>query len=145
MKSKKNEGFTLVELLVSIAILSAIVIPTCTSLSLSYRMNAKTEQMMQAQLAVSSAVETLMARGITDDFVKAVRQTAQQDETQIVADAAGTEPERIEGTCDEFPGLKFILQDQGAYYAVTVMDDMETVSVDTSIRDLTTSEGGATQ
>lgn len=129
MKNKHNEGFTLVELLISIVILAAIVLPTCTSLVLSYRMNAKTEEMMQAQLAVSSTVETLMAKGITDEFVEAVTESAAENGTP-------------DGTCDEFPGLKFILTDKGDYYDLTVTDEEGMVEVTTSIRDNTTSEGG---
>lgn len=138
MKNKHNDGYTLVELLVSIVILAAIVLPTCTSLVLSYRMNAKTDDLMQAQLAVSSAVETLMARGITDEFVTAI--SATQEGTEAVP--ATEENNAVEGTCDEFPGLKFILQDQGDYYDLTVKDEKEMVEVKTSIRDKTTSEGG---
>ena len=50
MKNKYNAGFSLIEVLVAIVILAAIVIPTCSSLVLSHRMNAKTEELMQAQL-----------------------------------------------------------------------------------------------
>lgn len=64
MKNKHDAGFSLIEVLVAIVILAAIVVPTCSSLVISHRMNAKTEQLMQAQLDVSSAVETLMAEGI---------------------------------------------------------------------------------
>lgn len=64
MDNKHNAGFSLIEVLVAIVILAAIVVPTCSSLVISHRMNAKTEQLMQAQLDVSSAVETLMAEGI---------------------------------------------------------------------------------
>ena len=63
---KRNSGFSLVETLVSIVILGAMVVPTCTALVLSIRLNDKTEKMLQAQLAVSSAVETLMAEGVSD-------------------------------------------------------------------------------
>lgn len=65
MKHKHNAGFTLIEVLVAITLLGIIVVPTCSGLLLSIRMNAKTEELMQSQLAVSSAVETLMAEGIT--------------------------------------------------------------------------------
>lgn len=64
MNNKHNAGFSLIEVLVAIVILAAIVVPTCSSLVISHRMNAKTEELMQAQLDVSSAVETLMAEGI---------------------------------------------------------------------------------
>ncbi len=64
MKQKNNQGFSLIEVLVAIVILAAFVVPTCSALVLSARMNAKTQALMQAQLDVSSAVETLMAEGI---------------------------------------------------------------------------------
>lgn len=66
MKQKNNQGFSLIEVLVAIVILAAFVVPTCSALVLSARMNAKTQALMQAQLDVSSAVETLMARGIKE-------------------------------------------------------------------------------
>lgn len=61
MKKAKNGGYSLVEVLVAIALLAIITIPTYTSLTLSVKINAKTDEMLKAQLAVSSAVETLMA------------------------------------------------------------------------------------
>ena len=63
---KRNGGFSLIETLISIVILGAMVVPTCTALVMSIRLNDKTEKMLQAQLAVSSAVETLMAEGVTE-------------------------------------------------------------------------------
>lgn len=70
--AKRSGGFSLIETLVSIVILGAMVVPTCTALVMSIRLNDKTEKMLQAQLAVSSAVETMMATGfapeMTDDF-----------------------------------------------------------------------------
>lgn len=63
--AKRSGGFSLIETLVSIVILGAMVVPTCTALVMSIRLNDKTEKMLQAQLAVSSAVETLMAEGIS--------------------------------------------------------------------------------
>lgn len=64
---KRNGGFSLIETLISIVILGAMVVPTCTALVMSIRLNDKTEKMLQAQLAVSSAVETLMAEGISGE------------------------------------------------------------------------------
>lgn len=63
MKQKHNEGFSLVEVLVAMAILATILIGTGGALMTSYRINNKTDQLMQAQLAVSSKVEELMAKG----------------------------------------------------------------------------------
>jgi prepilin-type N-terminal cleavage/methylation domain-containing protein len=64
MKQKHNGGFSLIETVVAIAILGLIVVPSCSGLLMAIRINEKAQQMMQAQLAVSSAVETLMAEGI---------------------------------------------------------------------------------
>lgn len=64
MKHKNNGGYSLIEILIAISILGIIVVPTCQNLLLSLRINEGTEDLIQAQLAVSSAVETLMAEGI---------------------------------------------------------------------------------
>ena len=66
MKKENNAGYSLVEVLVAIVLLGIFVAPTCASLVMGYRMNAKAAQLMDAQLAVSSAVEILMAEGIQD-------------------------------------------------------------------------------
>ena len=130
MKRKHNEGFTLVELLISMVILAAIVLPTCTSLVLSYRMNAKTEKMMQAQLAVSSTVEKLMAEGIDADRAKAILENGRN------AYDFAWEGEKF-STTDDYPGVEIsvaIVDDTDAYYAVTVSDDEGQVTVTTHIR-----------
>ena len=67
MKQKNDAGFSLVEVLVAIVILAAFVVPTCSALVMSARMNAKTDALMQAQLDVSSAIEMLMAKGIVEE------------------------------------------------------------------------------
>lgn len=64
MKQKQNAGFSLVEVLVSIVILALVVVPLCTGLVMSVRMNAKADALLKAQLAVSSEIEKLMATGI---------------------------------------------------------------------------------
>ena len=69
MKGKQNGGFTLVEVLVAMAILTSIVIPVCSSLVLSTRIDAKAEAVLQARLAVSSALETMMAEGIDKERI----------------------------------------------------------------------------
>ena len=125
MKHKHNEGFSLIETLVAIVVLALCVVPTCSSLVLSYRLNAKTEQMMQAQLAVSSAVETLMAEGIDNsiDF---------GSKTEILYDVSS------DGEIDRFPAVKVVIKKEGSrngiYYSVTVTDNDELVTVTTTIR-----------
>lgn len=140
MKRKHNEGFTLVELLVSIVILAAIVLPTCTSLVLSYRLNAKAREMMQAQLAVSSAVETLMAQGIDPDRAKALLENGQAV-YDYAWDATKGEPCKT----DDYPGVVITIteykSDKG-YFSLTVMDDASMVTVTTQVRAKT---GGGTQ
>ena len=68
MKQKQNAGFSLVEVLVSIVILALVVVPLCTGLVMSVRMNAKADALLQAQLAVSSEIEKLMATGISESI-----------------------------------------------------------------------------
>ena len=59
MKRKSNGGFSLVEVVVALTILSSIVVPICGSMVLSTRINAKAEAVLQARLAVSSTLEIL--------------------------------------------------------------------------------------
>jgi len=62
----KNSGFSLIEVLVAIVILAAAVAPILTSLVLSSRANAKSDELLHTQLAVQSVVEQLMAEGFMD-------------------------------------------------------------------------------
>lgn len=123
MKHKHNAGFTLIEVLVAITLLGIIVVPTCSGLLLSIHMNAKTEELMQSQLAVSSVVETLMAEGITG-------------KSEAYDEAGGT---------DRFPEVKVKTEkvDGANYYNVTVTSNDGLVSVTTTIRENT--GGGATE
>lgn len=61
---KGNAGYSLVEIVIAMALLAIITIPTYTCLNMSVKINAAADQLLKAQLAVSSAVETLMAEGI---------------------------------------------------------------------------------
>lgn len=70
---KQTAGFSLIEVVVAIAILGMVTIPLGGGLVLSHRLNARSEQMIQARLDVSNAVESLMAEGITDDETYADR------------------------------------------------------------------------
>lgn len=64
-KHNSTAGFSLLEVLVAITILGLVVVPIGSSLVLSFRLNARSGDTLQAQLAVSSAVETIMAEGYT--------------------------------------------------------------------------------
>ena len=86
MKKKHDEGFSLVEVLVAIVLLAAFVVPTCSALTMAARMNGRTEELMQAQLDVSSAVETLMAEGISSAYQTLAVQSS--DKTYEIIDKA---------------------------------------------------------
>lgn len=66
MKKKNNGGYSLIEILIAIAVLGIVTIPATTSLLTAHRVNVQAEKMLTAQLQVSSAVETLLAEGIVD-------------------------------------------------------------------------------
>lgn len=66
MKNRKNGGYTLIETMIAIVILAIIVVPTGSSIVLSYKINAKTEQLLDAQLKLTSAVEYLKFHGHQD-------------------------------------------------------------------------------
>lgn len=135
MNKKNNAGFSLVEVLVAIVILGILSAPVCTSLVLSTRMNVKATELLEAQLAVSSAVETLMAEGI-----------------QLGTEPTSDDPiekydwEEVEGEdVDRFPAATVTLipqfDDAGnhlPYYQVTVTSSAEetkSVSITTYIRE----------
>lgn len=62
-KHNQTDGFSLVEVVVAITILGFVVVPMMSGLLFSYRLNQRSDDKLQAQLAVSSAVETIMAEG----------------------------------------------------------------------------------
>ena len=59
---ERTAGFSLLEVVVAIAIIGLI----CTSLILAGRINAHSQAVMEAQLNVRTAVETLMKDGVTE-------------------------------------------------------------------------------
>ena len=62
---ERTAGFTLLEVVVAIAILGLVSAPICTSLILAGRINAHSQAVMEAHLNVRTAVETLMKDGVT--------------------------------------------------------------------------------
>lgn len=121
MKEKNNGGFSLLETVVAMAILAVIVIPVCSSLVLSVRLNEKAGNVLDARLAVSSTVEKLMAQGITE----------------ASEDYGG----------DDFPGVtvKTTQAEDALYYDVEVAADNGLFSVTTCIRAVETPEEDANE
>ena len=113
MKQNRNGGYSLIEILLAIVLLGAIMVPTCTSLVMSIKINDRTDEMMQAQLAVSSAVETLMAEGISG---------ASNDYGWIKVTDDG-----IEKDVDRFPEVTIKTEkvEGEPYYKVTVTKSVE--------------------
>ena len=123
MKEKNNGGFSLVEVLLAMMILAAIVIPVCSGILLSVRMDARANDVLQARVAVSSAVETLMAQGITHasnryDFKIDEETKEEKDLFPDVSIETKAEPEDA---------------DPASYYLVTVKDAKSLVTVTTKI------------
>lgn len=83
---RNNAGFTLIEVLISIVILGLVVVPVCSGLLVSVRVNDRAEQVLDAKLAVSSAVEELMAEG-TNGTIAADRFSNVNIETLETTDA----------------------------------------------------------
>ncbi|MBR4077683.1 MAG: prepilin-type N-terminal cleavage/methylation domain-containing protein, partial [Oscillospiraceae bacterium] len=136
-----NDGFSLVEIVAAIAILGIFFGTACSGLVLGLRMNEKTDAMLQAQLAVSSAVETLMAEGI--DPAKIIEDDGRYDDYperddtgSIVKDNEGNDK-----TIDRFSNVTVITnrvtKGEGddtvslPYFKVTVTSTVENVTVTT--------------
>ena len=113
MKRKNNAGFSLVEILVAMAILVSVVIPVCSSMVVSTRVNGKTEDVLRAKIAVSSAVETLLAEGV--------------------------DPNKIDTYTERFKDVAITAELKGEhYYKVTV--SAGSVTVETAIRAVASDE-----
>lgn len=64
---ERTAGFTLLEVVVAIAILGLVSAPICSSLILAGRINAHSQVVMEAHLNVRTAVEILMQDGVTEE------------------------------------------------------------------------------
>lgn len=110
---ERTAGFTLLEVVVAIAILGLVSAPICSSLILAGRINAHSQVVMEAHLNVRTAVEILMQDGVT----------AESDEYRK----------------DEFPHVTIKTEKvvDKPYYHVTVSDkptEPPLVTVETDIR-----------
>lgn len=124
MKRKHNGGYSLIEILIAIAVLGIVTIPATTSLLTAHRVNVQAEKMLTAQLQVSSAVETLMAVGIVDNKIDIT-----------VAPEEGCYPYKGLMGFDAVAMVKQNTHPEKLYYEVTVRStEVESVSVTTHIR-----------
>lgn len=118
---ERTAGFSLLEVVVAIAIIGLISVPICSSLILAGRINAHSQVVMEAHLNVRTAVETLMQDGVTQpsDNYRA----------------------------DEFPKvtIKTVKDGDNPYYHVTVSDKRTEplVTVETYVRAVSPEGGGA--
>ena len=117
---ERTAGFSLLEVVVAIAIIGLISAPICSSLILAGRINAHSQAVMEAHLNVRTAVETLMKDGVT----------------------AASDNYRA----DAFPNVTVITVKDGEnpYYHVTVTDKhaQPLVTVETFVRAVLPEGGG---
>ena len=123
--NNRTAGFSLIEVIVGIAVLGLVTVPVCASLLLSVRLNSHAQALMQARLQTAGVVETLLAEGIAEGTA---------DGTLELADI----PE----------GVTVEVSENGSYYDVTVTGSAgaagkeQTVAVETIVRAVP-AEGGA--
>lgn len=142
MKQKHNGGFSLIETVVAIAILGLITVPCTSGLLMSIRLNEKAQQMMQAQLAVSSAVETLMAEGIDsvitrdESFTEFFTSTETKPGIPYDFYTLDEDGNILSRMVDRFPEVQISVSpyENGAFYSVKVRDNNLHVAVETAIR-----------
>ena len=113
---ERTAGFSLLEVVVAIAIIGLISAPICSSLILAGRINAHSQAVMEAHLNVRTAVETLMKDGMT--------------EANDAYYAEKIDPKKVKGK---------------PYYRVTVKDKHTEplVTVETYVRAVSPKGGGA--
>lgn len=104
---RNNAGSSLVEIVVATAVMGILASAVCTSLMFGLRLNEKTDAQLKAQLAVSSAVETLMAEGIVQDANACTVSTKKDSSNHDVIDESGNVTYIESGTIalDEFPEI----------------------------------------
>lgn len=116
---ERTAGFSLLEVVVAIAIIGLISAPICSSLILAGRINAHSQAVMEAHLNVRTAVETLMKDGVTEE-------------------SDNYHP-------DEFPNVTIKTKKEAdPYYRVTVSDKLTEplVTVNTYVRAVSPKGGG---
>lgn len=137
-KGKNNGGFSLIEVLAAITVMAIVIGPICAGLVVSARLNARCETLLQDQLAVKSAVETLMADGIqatydTDNNKLVIKNKSPAGVTVECAPYY-EKTEKGEGTGEEKKTPEYSADNLPYAYNVTVKSTDERVAVTTIIR-----------
>ena len=81
-KHNRTAGFSLIEVVVGIAVLGLVTAPVCASLVLSVRLNAHAQALMNARLQAAGVVETLLAEGVNTGTTP-VDATTELDGTEV--------------------------------------------------------------
>ena len=139
MKRKYDGGFSLVEVLAAVTIMSLVTTLVCTSIVRSAQIDERSDAMLKARIAVSSAVEQLRAVGITasSPTYDIVESTDANDQLQ-----------QADGSRDLYPGVTIstqagkVVADKVLYYIVEVSDDAKLVTATTCIRSADAVRGG---
>lgn len=111
MKKQDNKGFTLIELLVAVMVLAVIVVPLLHSFVTSFRVNAKSKQLMRATTLAQNEMEIFEKEKIED--LKAM--TVEGDPTKLVYTVTD-EPNPADASddgCYTFKRAKTINDDSG--------------------------------
>ena len=131
MKKKHNEGFSLLEVLVSVTVLATILIPVCTTITMCARVNAQSQAVMNAQNAVSSAVQRLRAEGITSaSDAYDIAQGENESEDRYPGVTVSTRQK----ISTDGNGQSVVRPEDSTYYIVEVTDDNGLVTTTTCIR-----------
>lgn len=116
-KHNRTAGFSLIEVVVGIALLGLVTAPVCASLLLSVRLNTHSQTLMHARMQASGVMETLLAEGINVDA-----RVGEGEDASFVwneEEAVGDEP-----ACwtREMDGVDVTVTEENGkpYYAVTV-------------------------
>jgi prepilin-type N-terminal cleavage/methylation domain-containing protein len=129
----RTEGFSLIEIMAAIVIMGIVLVPVCNAMLSSVSVNRSSNEILQARLAVSSAVESMMAEGV-QYTVTTEGGTDQYD--AIVPDFSG-----VTVSIDPYDliGHKTDNAHKPAYYEVTVTETepggtREAIEITTHIR-----------
>lgn len=118
-KLKENGGFSLVEVMVAMVILGLITVPVLSGMLVAMKAMAASEEMMQSQLQVSSAVETMMEKGIDESNIGAgnIYTLSGHDNVTIEVVRSGTDLPyyNVTVTCKEHSGIQVetVIREEG--------------------------------